>query len=201
MSDYSKSIIYKLQCKDPQVSEIYIGATTNFTSRKCKHKKACINENREKYNYYVYRFIRAHGNWENWEMIVVEKVNARDKRHLNQIESKYIRELKAKLNSIIPQDIEAGLEMKEWHKQYYKNNHERLSEYFKKYRKNNNEQIRKKWKEMYKKNREIISEKTKVKVKCHCGSQVRKSDISKHRKTKKHKDWVNLPEPNLVFVD
>ena len=44
MPNYSKSIIYKLECKDPDVTEIYVGATTNFYNRKKEHKRCCINK-------------------------------------------------------------------------------------------------------------------------------------------------------------
>jgi hypothetical protein len=32
--DYSKSIIYKIVCKDLDVKDCYVGSTTNFTNRK-----------------------------------------------------------------------------------------------------------------------------------------------------------------------
>ena len=37
-ADYSNTIIYKLCCNDPSITEIYIGHTTNFTQRKNRHK-------------------------------------------------------------------------------------------------------------------------------------------------------------------
>jgi hypothetical protein len=41
--DYSRTIIYKICCKDPTIEEIYVGHTTNFTKRKYQHKIACNN--------------------------------------------------------------------------------------------------------------------------------------------------------------
>lgn len=38
MPDYSKTIIYKIQHEDDE-SLVYVGSTTNFTRRKCEHKK------------------------------------------------------------------------------------------------------------------------------------------------------------------
>ena len=31
--DYSKSVIYKLCCKDPTITDIYIGSTTNMKGK------------------------------------------------------------------------------------------------------------------------------------------------------------------------
>lgn len=217
MPNYSKSIIYKLECKDPDVTEIYVGATTNFYNRKKEHKRCCINKDGKiKWNEPKYCFMRLHGGWDNWNMLVIEEVNARNKRHLNQIEAKYIRELKAGLNRFIPQDIESGLGKKEWRKEYCAKNSERKKEYDKEYNAKNVEKIAKKkkeWyaknvetcakkhKEWYAKNREKIAEREKEKVKCECGSEIRKRDLPRHKRSQKHQDWENLPEPNLIFVD
>lgn len=232
MPNYSRSIIYKLECKDPNVTEIYVGTTTSFYDRRSRHKALCINKDGKKeWNQHVYRFIREHGGWNNWNMLEIEKVNARDKRHLNLIEAKYIRELKATLNSDMPQDIESGLEEKEYRKQYYTLNYDKIIEKCKVYRDtnreiiknkerdlyhknitynrerknrnyhNNKDKISKQRKECHKRNREKIAEKRKVKVKCSCGSEVRKCALARHKRSQKHQDWENLPDPNLIFVD
>eukprot|EP01080_Neovahlkampfia_damariscottae_P013297 gene13297-12127_t len=36
--------IYKLCCKDPNVTEFYVGSTKNIRRRKCQHKYSCNNE-------------------------------------------------------------------------------------------------------------------------------------------------------------
>lgn len=232
MPDYSKSIIYKLECKDPNVTEIYIGATTDFYTRKSDHKAKCINKDGKfEYNTPKYCFMRLHGGWDNWQMIQIEEVNARNKRHLNQIESKYIKDLKAELNYKIPQDIDEGLEMREWKKEWYaknvekiaekgkqwrtKNvekiaeykkeyrtkNAEKLAEYQKEYQVKNVEKIAEQRKEYRAKNAEKIAEKEREKVVCGCGSEVNKKKLVRHKKSIKHQEWENLPEPNLVFID
>ena len=66
MPDYSKSLIYKLECKDPNITEIYVGATTDFYTRKNLHKSACINKDGKfKHNTPLYCFMRLHGGWNN----------------------------------------------------------------------------------------------------------------------------------------
>ena len=36
--DYSNIIIYKIYCKDPSITDVYVGQTSNFAKRKCAHK-------------------------------------------------------------------------------------------------------------------------------------------------------------------
>ena len=64
MVNYSKGIVYKLCCKDVNITDIYIGSTTNFTRRKWGHKTACNNEKDKSYNFKVYQFIRNHGGFQ-----------------------------------------------------------------------------------------------------------------------------------------
>jgi predicted GIY-YIG superfamily endonuclease len=42
--DYSKTIIYKIVCKDTEIKDVYVGSTTQFTKRKASHKSACHNK-------------------------------------------------------------------------------------------------------------------------------------------------------------
>jgi hypothetical protein len=51
--DYSKTIIYKIVCKDVNIKDCYVGSTTNFTNRKGQHKNIAINDT-VKSHYYVY---------------------------------------------------------------------------------------------------------------------------------------------------
>ena len=59
--DYSNTCFYKICCKDLDITDIYVGHTTDFIRRKHKHKYTCKNENDLHYNHYVYKFIREHG--------------------------------------------------------------------------------------------------------------------------------------------
>jgi len=72
---YKNAQIYKLCCNDLNVTDIYIGSTCNFKNRKASHKSHCNNPNDKEYNYHVYQFIREHGGWLNWSMILIEKLN------------------------------------------------------------------------------------------------------------------------------
>ena len=146
MVNYSKSMIYKLCCKDPNITSIYIGSTTNFYRRKSEHKSDCNNENSKDYNNYKYQFIRDNGGFKNWDMILIENVSCNSKREIEKIERDYIDKLKPSLNTYKSYTTEQ--EKKEYEKEYYENNktkiNEKRNQYFKKYREDNKKKINQK---------------------------------------------------------
>lgn len=101
-SDFSKSVIYKLCCKDKEVTDIYVSSTTNIVKRRYLHKYCCKKESDKNYNLYVYRFIRDNGNWENWDLVEVERYSAIDKRDLERRERHWFETLGATLNKYVP---------------------------------------------------------------------------------------------------
>ena len=76
--DYSNTIIYKIACKDPSITDVYVGHTTNFVQRKQSHKQSCYNTKSSCYNLKLYKTIRQHGNWSNWEMSIVNFYNCKN---------------------------------------------------------------------------------------------------------------------------
>ena len=175
MVNYNKSHIYKLCCKDTDIKEIYIGSTTNFRNRKSQHKSVCNNINEKGYNCKVYSFIREHGGFQNWDMILIETVSCNTKLELLKIERKYIEELKPSLNKEIPSRTQ-----KEWQKEYLENNKERIKEYSKEYRENNKDKTNK-----------YNREWGKMKITCECGSIITKNTKHKHKRSKKHIKFLN----------
>ena len=101
-TDYSKSFIYKLCSKDTTIKEVYIGSSTNFIQRKGLHKHSCNNENSPKYNYKVYQFIRDHGGWDNFDMVLIEYFPCENGLELGRQEEHWRQQLSASLNSITP---------------------------------------------------------------------------------------------------
>lgn len=97
MSNYENSIIYKICCKNTDITDFYIGTTINFKSRKTVHKFKT-----NKCHSLLYSTIRNNGGWENWTMIEIEKVKCNDKRELEKKEREYIEKLKPTLNQYIP---------------------------------------------------------------------------------------------------
>jgi len=190
--DYSKSVIYKLCCKDPSIEDFYVGSTTNFIKRKAQHKTTCNNENIDHHNCYKYQFIRDNGGWNNWDMILIKYYPTDSKRNLEMEERRIIEELKPTLNKQLPtRDKKEYYEnnkeyFNEKKKIYTQNNKEKVVEYLKEYRKINKEKLTEKNKIYRENNKEIINDKRKEKTTCPiCGSIVRKSDLKKHQRTKK----------------
>ena len=71
--NYDNTHLYKLCCKDLNVTDIYVGHTTDFIRQKCAHKYRCCNEKSKAYGIYLYQFIRDTGGWDNWSMVLIEK--------------------------------------------------------------------------------------------------------------------------------
>ncbi len=97
-----KGYIYKLCCKDLTITDIYIGSTRNFARRKARHKSSCNTEKIKEYNYNVYKFIRANGNFQNWDMVLIEKGEFEETIDLHKRERYWIETLGANLNTSIP---------------------------------------------------------------------------------------------------
>jgi hypothetical protein len=95
--NYNDVIMYKIVCNDTNITDIYIGHTTNFTKRKAAHKSLSNNS-----NLYVYQFIRDNGGWKNWNMIMIEKYPCSCKLDATKRERELLEELKATLNKQIP---------------------------------------------------------------------------------------------------
>jgi hypothetical protein len=100
--DYSNTIIYKIFCKDPLITDVYVGHTTNFVQRKYAHKQTCNNIKSPCYNLKLYTTIRSNGNWSNWDMVTVIFYNCKDHFEAKQKEQEHFISLKATLNSVEP---------------------------------------------------------------------------------------------------
>lgn len=98
--NYENTFIYKICCKDVTITEVYVGHTTNFKQRKSGHKLNCNNEKNKNYNCFVYKFIREHGGWYNWDMVLIENINCKCRLEALQQERYYVEILNASLNSI-----------------------------------------------------------------------------------------------------
>jgi hypothetical protein len=152
--NYENACIYEIVCKDVNITERYVGSTTNLIQRRRDHKKVCNNENGKQYNRYVYQFIRANSEWENWDVVLIEQViDCKDKEHLHKIERFYIESLKAELNKNIPLRT---------HKEYREENKEDIQKKKKIYCENNKEEIAKRKKEYREENKEDIQKKKKI---------------------------------------
>jgi hypothetical protein len=128
MTNYDNSVIYKICCKDEAITDVYVGSTTNAKNRKYQHKSVCNNKDSEQYNRHVYRYIRDHGDWDNWEFVLLEKFPCKDRQELVIRERYWYEMLGAKLNTIYPQkskqeydkEYRSKPEVKERQKEYHR---------------------------------------------------------------------------------
>ena len=170
MVNYQNGMIYKLCCNDLDITDIYIGSTTNFKQRKRAHKSTCNNINDKSYNLKVYKFIRDNGGFKNWSMVLVVNTPCNSKLELAKHERHYYEKLNSTLNMRFPQMTkkEYNDNYKEIgkikHKEYYENNKEFLKNKSKKWRENNKEHI-KEWRDKNKIKRKIYDKKNKEHIK------------------------------------
>lgn len=182
MPDYSKSIVYKLCCKDPEITDIYVGSTCSKYKRKNDHKENTIGQNSRKYNYRVYQFIREHGGFDNWDMTPIEVYPCESKTELVIRERYWFEKLGATLNSQYPQRS---------HEEYRETHKEQKAESDKKYRNKNKEELKAKKKDYRNKNKEELNAKKAKKYTCECGGTWNAGHGKpRHLKTIKHMNWL-----------
>ena len=214
MVNYANSVVYKIMSLDPEIDDIYVGSTCAFRKRKHQHKSNCANENAKYYNQYVYQYIRDNGGWANWSMVVVKAYpDITNKMELLAKETKWLKKLNATLNQRVPGKkltlgkVEYG---RQYSKQYYSNNKDKVAEYSKQYQKLNKEHLteykkqynqqyqelnkdklteyKKQWGKQYRiKNKEHLTEK----IECECGCLISRTNLVRHKTSKKHIKLMN----------
>lgn len=173
--DYSKTIIYRIVCKDVNIKDCYVGSTTDFKSRKTAHKTKCSNNKNKEYNYNVYVCIRENGNWDNWDMIQIECYNAINKLDAHKRERHWLEYYCATLNMCIPSRTD---------KEYRDDTKETSKEYFKKYNEEHKDERLKYITKYTKENKEKITEYNKKYNKEH-------KDKIQERRSKFSKEYIN----------
>ena len=186
MPDYSNGYIYKIVCKDISVREMYIGSSTDY-GRKDKHKSACNKETVEKNNLKLYKFIRAHGGWDNWKLVELYKYPCNYKPELEQEECwawdkySYYYEM---LNDRKPYQTEEERiayqkqKSKEWHQ-------------------NNLEKARTGANKRYHAKKEELNTPTP----CECGLTLNKQNITAHKQKPIHKKRMTALAAGIEIDD
>lgn len=160
MPDYSKCYIYKLCCKDPNITDIYVGSTCNYIRRKHVHKNNTNNVKSKDYYLSLYKFVRKNYGFDNWSLIVLHSFSCDNKLEKEMIEREWIEKLKPSLNKCIPTRTK---------KEYCETNKNILNEKSKNY---------------YVKNKDKINEKIKEKINCNtCNKLITKKSLLRHEKT------------------
>ena len=146
-TDLSNCYLYHIVDKENIVH--YVGSTSNLNSRKSKHKYNCRTQNCKEYNFDIYRYIRDHGGFENFEIVPIKKIenisNRTELRIAEQQEMNKFSGLKNKYGSYTSEE-ERVEQSREWNK----NNRE----YRKKWQKDNPEKKRESDRKYYETNKE-----------------------------------------------
>lgn len=101
-SPYDNFCIYKIVSKDENDNNIYIGSTIDFERRKEQHRKSVDNKNGIQFYTLLYRYIRNNGGWDNFVMEKIIECSVSDKRSGFILETEYIINYKATLNTVFP---------------------------------------------------------------------------------------------------
>ena len=182
MPDYSNGKVYKIVCDTTK--KIYIGSTTlQLCKRLATHKNDLINYNNGKKRYSTSYEILEN---DNYQIVLLENVKSNNREELLQRERFYIENMEC-VNRCIP--IRGKTEKKKM---------EKIAK--QQYEEKNKESIRKRKQNYYQAKKEYILERCKnyrektdrtEKVMCICGSLVAKVNISNHKKTMKHINFIN----------
>ena len=145
---------------------IYVGSTCDFAQRKSKHKSDCYNEKRKPYNLKLYQNIRENDGEYTIEIYKLFPCDSVEELHIEEEEVRKFLNSNLNSNKCFITKEEKKEEKKEYNKEYKK-------DYNQKYK-------------------EIISQKSSEIITCECGCKSTKTNISKHRKTKKHLNLMEL---------
>ena len=141
--NFANTMIYKLCCNDVSITDLYVGATTNFKQRKGQHKRRCCNPNDKSHHLKVYQFIRENGGWNNWNMILVEQYPCENQLESDKRERYWLEILGGTLNMLIPSRTKKewcqdnAVKIAEQKKEYNKDNAVKIAEQQKAYNKAN----------------------------------------------------------------
>lgn len=196
-TNYKSSCIYVIEFKN---EVIYVGSTTNFTTRKRQHKYTCLNEKMKGYNIPLYKFIRKNGSWDN---VLIKKIldfPCETKRELNLKEHEYINTYLNGGSKLLNKKCigKEYYQQKKYRKNYYNNNKQRILNNVNEYKNNNIDKIKEYQKEYGKNNRDkknAANRRYKIKnkekrriydaqrLKCpNCGKEMRRDSLRKHKK-------------------
>ena len=218
MPDYSKGQIYKIYCNI--TGETYYGSTVNTLAKRMGKHRTEAKENSKKNvasRSIINRGDYDCSLIENYECNNKQELHARERYWIenNECVNKKIPGRTKKewyeANKDKNKKREKGYyeankdKISEQKKGYYEANKDKISERDREYRQNNKDKISEQKKEWYEANKDKISEQKKgyydtnkdkisehkkEKVICECGCEISRTNLSRHRKTKFHQEFI-----------
>jgi len=157
MPDYANCCMYKIISKDINITDLYVGHTTNFRERELHHLMNCRNPSK-KCQTKLYNFIRANGGWDNFEMIKIEDFPCSSKRDAETREQFLMIEMKSTLNN----NKSIREDKNEYIRDWYYANWEKRNAQIKEWRNANAEKVREYQRRYKSENRDKINEKRRM---------------------------------------
>ena len=194
--NYDNVCFYKIVCQDLSVKDVYVGHTTDFATRKKCHKNTSSNPNSRGHHNRVYQFINENGGWENFDMILIEKIKCDDKLDALRKERAHIEELNATLNQIVPSRTKKEWtednkeHVKEYKATYHQTNIDKIHQQKKTYYDQNKDYTKEKAQEYYKQNIEKCKQWKNGKTLCGCGKEYTNANKARHERTQYHIDNI-----------
>lgn len=175
--DYKNGKIYTI--RSFQTDEIYIGScATTLVKRLSGHKK---NYNGWKNGNFSYVTSFEILKYDDYYIELLENFPCNSKDELKQREGYYQRNMDC-VNKYI-----AGRTQKEW----CEDNKEKIRKRNKKYETDNKDKIKERKQNYYENNKDEIKQKRKEKKNCDCGEIITKESFSRHKKGKKHQEYLS----------
>ena len=187
--DYSKTIIYKIVCKDLLVTDCYVGHTTDFRKRKWQHKADV-----KRRNYSLQKAITQNGGFENWDMIEVEKFSCIDSNEAKARERYWYELLHCTLNGQSPLRTKMDISIEK--RKYYETNKSKILQ--KRPSRTSEENIEY-MRCYYQTNKVKLLEKQQEIFHCECGGQYNRNHKQRHFNTNLHKSHINNFDVRPIF--
>lgn len=168
MIDYNNAKIYTIKYKN-DASLIYVGSTTQILSKRFTEHKSYYNKGDERS--LLYLKMKETNDIDNWYIELYENYSCNNKEELHKKEGEVIKEI-GTLNKLV-----SGRTRKE----YYNDNKDKWEVYnSNEYREKNRERIREAQRKYSRKecNYDVVN--------CVCGCNVKKHNLSRHKKTDFH---------------
>lgn len=205
--DYSKGKIYEMRCNI--TGDRYVGSTCKdyLSQRRVKHEADFKMWKVGKMNFITSFYIIERGNY---DMVLLENFPCQSKDQLHARERYYIETLEC-VNKNIPTRTKEEWnkdnaekiknqttkyrqehcgELKEYFKQHYNENKETIKLRVKQHQEEHKEERKEYMKQYSQEHKEEISKRMSEKVKCECGVEVSRRNISTHKKSKAHQGWA-----------
>ena len=188
---FERSTIYNIRHAETGVV-IYVGSSTNFATRKTKHKYNCNKIGLSAYHLPVYVHIRANGGFDAYEIVPVEYLVLTCKVELQIAEQTEMNKHQTLLNKYCAHRppaqyyIDNKEHIKEIKAQYYIDNIKHEKGVRAQYRLDNSEYVKEANAQYKALNADKIKLQRTEKITCDCGCIISRAGISSHKKSKKH---------------